>query len=135
MASFDNKKHQLEGSSGVEGGGLIIQKKKNSDEQDVFKKPQSRGSLLGLDTLAREKRKQQAQQRAEREGREESDSKKSRKETSRLEEDDDNRIYSTGNERISFGSSHARDRQYRLDRFNKDMCHLINNACRVCLVH
>lgn len=113
MASFDNKKHQLEGSSGEEGGGLIIQKKKNSDKQDVFKKPQSRGSLLGLDTLAREKRKQQAQQRAEREGREESDSKKSRKETKRLEEDDDNRIYSTGNERISFGSSHARDRQYR----------------------
>ena len=46
---------RLEGSS-YEIGGLII-KKKDKESHHEFKKPQHSGSLLGLDQLAREKRK------------------------------------------------------------------------------
>lgn len=53
MDSFDKKKDSLVGSKGEEVGGLLIQKK--SDETTRFKKPKV--SLLGLDSLAREKRK------------------------------------------------------------------------------
>lgn len=56
MSSFDSSTHRLAGS-GNEAGGLIVRKKKK--EEGEFKKPAApRGSLLGLDVLARRKREQ-----------------------------------------------------------------------------
>ena len=54
---------RLEGTSGNEKGGLMIMKKSNNEgEQHLFKKPMM-SSLLGLDKLAEEKRKQDAQKK------------------------------------------------------------------------
>ena len=54
--------HRLEGSTGNEKGGLVIMKKgpakTDDDEKHVFKAPTARISLLGLDRLAAEKRKE-----------------------------------------------------------------------------
>ena len=63
MASLDPNDdasiHRLEGSSGEQKGGLVIMKKGPSSgaEQHVFKAPEMRGSMLGLDRLAAAKRK------------------------------------------------------------------------------
>lgn len=57
----DPSLHRLEGSSGTERGGLVIMKKgpaESSDEKHVFKTPTAKVSLLGLDRLAAEKRKE-----------------------------------------------------------------------------
>ena len=63
MASYidpdeDPSLHRLEGS-GVQKGGLVLMKKKISgDESHLFKKPSlPKVSLLGLDKLAKEKRR------------------------------------------------------------------------------
>ena len=52
--------HRLEGSSGNEKGGLVIMKKGPASETDkhVFKTPAPRASILGLDRLAAQKRKE-----------------------------------------------------------------------------
>lgn len=102
MASFE----RLEGTKEEkETGGLVIPKKRaggrGCDEDGVFKKPKV--SLLGLDALAREKRKQSAVT-----------SKKARETSSRDERkrydfrsDEDG-----GSVRVSFGSSRP-GRHYR----------------------
>lgn len=60
MSLFQEATERLEGSDSIETkGGLIIKKKTPSNEDEVvFKKP--RVSLLGLDKLAAEKRKEEA---------------------------------------------------------------------------
>ena len=125
MASFDKKKDTLKGSSGEETGGLIIQKKHaNDDNDDGFKRP--KGSLLGLDTLAREKRKQQALLRDEKESEREldkSDTKRYCIETSRKDEET---IYDRGDVRVSFGNTrNTRDRHYRYS--NSGIAQLLNS--------
>ncbi len=63
----DSSLHRLEGSDpSVQVGGLIVKKKSASSEQHVFRAPAPRTSLLGLDMLAAQKRK-------EREGKERQD--------------------------------------------------------------
>ncbi|XP_066503638.1 pre-mRNA-splicing factor ATP-dependent RNA helicase PRP16 isoform X1 [Hoplias malabaricus] len=55
----DASLHRLEGSNpGVQVGGLILKKKSASAEQHVFRAPAPRTSLLGLDLLAAQKRKE-----------------------------------------------------------------------------
>ncbi|XP_058256657.1 pre-mRNA-splicing factor ATP-dependent RNA helicase PRP16 isoform X2 [Hemibagrus wyckioides] len=67
----DASLHRLEGSSS-QVGGLIVKKKSAASEQHVFRAPAPRTSLLGLDLLAAQKRK-------EREGKEQLDDKTSKK--------------------------------------------------------
>ncbi|XP_026124168.1 pre-mRNA-splicing factor ATP-dependent RNA helicase PRP16-like [Carassius auratus] len=51
--------HRLEGSDpGVQVGGLIVKKRSASSEPHVFRAPAPRASLLGLDLLAAQKRKE-----------------------------------------------------------------------------
>ncbi|KAK7169839.1 hypothetical protein R3I94_000163 [Phoxinus phoxinus] len=55
----DSSLHRLEGSDpSVQVGGLIVKKKIASTEQHVFRAPAPRTSLLGLDLLAAQKRKE-----------------------------------------------------------------------------
>ncbi|KAB5558793.1 hypothetical protein PHYPO_G00021290 [Pangasianodon hypophthalmus] len=55
----DASLHRLEGSGpGSQVGGLIVKKKNASAEQHVFRAPAPRTSLLGLDLLAAQKRKE-----------------------------------------------------------------------------
>lgn len=55
----DASLHRLEGSEpSVQEGGLLIKKKSSSNEQHVFKTPAPRSSLLGLDLLAAQKRRE-----------------------------------------------------------------------------
>lgn len=55
--------YRLEGSNDGEIGGLIVSKKKSADH--VFKKPhQAQPSVLGLDKLAEQKRRENSQERA-----------------------------------------------------------------------
>ena len=104
--AFDQQKHKLEGSSTRESGGLILSKKRsNIDDDDGFKKPNV--SMLGLDVLAREKRKQKEAEKTEGVPVE----KKRRQEHKREQSRSDNR---EGGVRISFGSKSSKDRQYRL---------------------
>lgn len=64
----DASLHRLEGSGpDSQVGGLIVKKKSASSEQHVFRVPAPRVSLLGLDLLAAQKRK-------EREGKEQQNS-------------------------------------------------------------
>lgn len=111
MAAFDAKKHKLEGTSGEESGGLILSKKRSKpDDGGTFKKPT--GSLLGLDALAREKRKQRELKESAVD--EPVDKKRKPGISSRKNEDtSDSRGYGEGRVRISFGSGHSRNRQYR----------------------
>jgi len=48
----DNSIHRLEGISTDAIGGLIIKKKSAVSDGPVFKKPEAKQSLLGLDKLA-----------------------------------------------------------------------------------
>lgn len=55
----DSSLHRLEGSDpSVQVGGLIVKKKSAAAEQHVFRAPAPRTSLLGLDLLAAQKRKE-----------------------------------------------------------------------------
>uniref|UniRef100_A0A673MVJ0 Pre-mRNA-splicing factor ATP-dependent RNA helicase PRP16 n=1 Tax=Sinocyclocheilus rhinocerous TaxID=307959 RepID=A0A673MVJ0_9TELE len=55
----DSSLHRMEGSDpSVQDGGLIVKKKSASSEQHVFRAPAPRTSLLGLDLLAAQKRKE-----------------------------------------------------------------------------
>ncbi|XP_076879713.1 pre-mRNA-splicing factor ATP-dependent RNA helicase PRP16 isoform X2 [Brachyhypopomus gauderio] len=55
----DPSLHRLEGSDpGVQVGGLMVKKKSAVEEQHVFRAPAPRTSLLGLDLLAAQKRKE-----------------------------------------------------------------------------
>lgn len=58
--------HRLEGTDPAQVGGLIVKKKSAAAEPHVFRAPTPRTSLLGLDLLAAQKRK-------ERDGKEETD--------------------------------------------------------------
>ncbi|KAE8608601.1 hypothetical protein XENTR_v10011542 [Xenopus tropicalis] len=100
--------HRLEGSDpSLEAGGLVIKKKKSSsNEQHVFKAPAPRSSLLGLDLLAAQKRK-------EREEREQQEGEKKSKVSSRDWEERD-RSPDRPNDKLSRGS-HG-DRHYRTPR-------------------
>ena len=110
--SFAEKKHKLEGATGEETGGLIIQKKSRQDKDEgVFKKPGV--SLLGLDALARAKRREQAEEKRARGSTREHESSSKR---SKMEEEGERGGYSgRGDVRVSFGTSsgHSRERQYR----------------------
>ena len=116
MASFDNQKHRLAGSAGEEMGGLVVKK-----PREEFKKPSgARESVLGLDVLAREKRREQEEERkrkAEDRRRSSEQSKRPRSDglsSARSSARDDSNSAGVGDMRISFGSSgHARDRAYR----------------------
>ncbi|XP_043937837.1 pre-mRNA-splicing factor ATP-dependent RNA helicase PRP16 [Protopterus annectens] len=69
----DASLHRLEGSDPEKQvGGLIIKKKSASDEQHVFKVPFPKTSLLGLDLLAAQKRKEREIKEAESEDRKKS---------------------------------------------------------------
>ncbi|XP_062404662.1 pre-mRNA-splicing factor ATP-dependent RNA helicase PRP16 isoform X1 [Sardina pilchardus] len=58
--------HRLEGSDPDEQvGGLIVKKKNAASEQHVFRAPAPRTSLLGLDLLAAQKRKERQEAEAE----------------------------------------------------------------------
>lgn len=108
MASFDSQKHQLAGSLGDETGGLQLKKK----SQGEFKKPAVSKSVLGLDALAREKRREQEEER-----RRKAEGRRRASETvpqAKRHKDDDVQGVGGGNVRVSFGSSgHARERVYR----------------------
>lgn len=55
----DDSMHRLEGTdSGAPVGGLIVKKRSAASEQHVFRAPTPRTSLLGLDLLAAQKRKE-----------------------------------------------------------------------------
>ncbi|KAG9336921.1 hypothetical protein JZ751_030034 [Albula glossodonta] len=59
MEDDDASLHRLEGSDpGRQVGGLIVKKKSAAAEQHVFRAPTPRTSLLGLDLLAAQKRKE-----------------------------------------------------------------------------
>ncbi len=63
MSSFDDSTHRLAGSSGNETGGLFVKKKLKSEgggAGEEFKAP--RGSLLGLDVLAKRKREEREEE-------------------------------------------------------------------------
>lgn len=100
MSEFDKSTHQLAGSSNVSGGLTV----KNAD---VFKKPaMPRTSLLGLDTLAKQKRKEQEEEQR-------ISSKKPRYDPTR----DQQQLQLSSDLRISFGkSSNSKDRSYRATR-------------------
>lgn len=117
MASFDSQKHQLAGSLRNEAGGLQVKKTPRD-----FKKPAVRESVLGLDALARQKRREQEEERkrkAEERRRtsEQTPVAKRHKDNSGLNSArDGNSSVGGGNVLVSFGSSgHARDRVYRYD--------------------
>lgn len=104
MSSFESSTHRLAGSTGQEGGGLIIKPKRQGTDRDSFKKPSApRGSLLGLDVLARKKREERREDVGFAE-------KRPRLEEEGLESYD-------RDVRISFGKTdHSKDRQYRSSR-------------------
>lgn len=55
----DDSMHRLEGSDpAAQVGGLIVKKKSAASEPHVFRAPTPRTSLLGLDVLAAQKRKE-----------------------------------------------------------------------------
>ncbi|XP_075694621.1 pre-mRNA-splicing factor ATP-dependent RNA helicase PRP16 isoform X2 [Rhinoderma darwinii] len=103
----DASLHRLEGSDpSDQEGGLVMKNKSSSAEQHVFKAPAPRSSLLGLDLLAAQKRK-------EREEKERQEGDKKPKVGSRDWEDRDKPSEGSG-DRISRGS-HG-DRHYRAPR-------------------
>lgn len=107
MSSFSSQSHHLEGSSQEEPGGLII-KKKSADVVE-FKKPVARASRLGLDALAREKKREQLQEKRKNRFLEEEVVSKKRR-----QESEDEFYSNEGRVRVSFGSSaSSRDRRYR----------------------
>ena len=53
--SEDKFVHRLEGISDDAVGGLVIKKKSSVSNGPIFKKPEAKPSLLGLDKLAAEK--------------------------------------------------------------------------------
>ena len=71
--SFGDESERLEGTPRNERGGLVIMNKNNEVGQHVFKKPTTI-SLLGLDRLAEEKRKQDAQKKLYRDRKDETPS-------------------------------------------------------------
>ncbi|MGH0120321.1 UNVERIFIED_CONTAM: hypothetical protein FKN15_057223 [Acipenser sinensis] len=77
MMDADALLHRLEGSDpSTEVGGLILYKKSAAPEQHVFRAPTPRTSLLGLDLLATQKRKEHEDR--EKQENEEKEKKKSR---------------------------------------------------------
>lgn len=102
MANFDNKRGKLEGTSGNESGGLMLPTKRpKSEKDDVFKKPTT--SLLGLDSLAREKRKERQMKEVE--------SLEQKRKVPKI--DESQRTYGDGQIRVSFGSGNTKSRHYR----------------------
>ncbi|KAI8504571.1 Pre-mRNA-splicing factor ATP-dependent RNA helicase PRP16 [Branchiostoma belcheri] len=101
----DPSLHRLEGSDGKEVGGLIIKKgPSTSDDKHTFKAPAPRTSLLGLDKLAAQKRK-------EKEESEEGKTPKRSKASSYNDDWDEEDIEDEKEDRHSFGS--RKDRHYR----------------------
>jgi len=59
MDDDDVSMHRLEGANpAAQVGGLIVKKKSDAAEPHVFRAPTPRTSLLGLDLLAAQKRKE-----------------------------------------------------------------------------
>lgn len=71
--------HRLEGSDpAVQVGGLIVKKKSAAAEPHVFRAPTPRTSLLGLDLLAAQKRKERETKEQESSNGDEKNRKKSK---------------------------------------------------------
>lgn len=71
--------HRLEGTSPeAQVGGLIVKKKSTAAEPHVFRAPTPRTSLLGLDLLAAQKRKERETKEQEQFNCDERDRKKSK---------------------------------------------------------
>ena len=108
MTSFDGQKHQLAGSIGKETGGLLVKKK----DEGEFKKPAVRESVLGLDALARQKRREQEEERK----RKAEDRRRANVTVPQAKRHKEDAVIGVGggDVRVSFGSSgHARERIYR----------------------
>ena len=127
MTSFDSsQKHCLAGSTGEETGGLVVKKRGGEFKRPT---PGGRQSVLGLDALAREKKREQEEERKRkaedrRKGSELVSHPKRQRQDSFNSRDGDSKP-SVGDVRVSFGSSgHARDRAYRCvhDVYGYYMC-------------
>ncbi|XP_029464132.1 pre-mRNA-splicing factor ATP-dependent RNA helicase PRP16 isoform X3 [Rhinatrema bivittatum] len=100
--------HRLAGSNPEEQvGGLVIKKKIASAEQHVFKTPAPRTSLLGLDLLAVQKRKE----REEKEDSDREEKKKSKVSSYKDWEEVKEELGEEESDQVSRGS--RKDRQYR----------------------
>jgi hypothetical protein len=104
-----HSKSELPGTTGNETGGLFIQKRKRTAEdekhvdEDKFKKPKC--SHLGLDVLAKNKRLQKDK---------ETPGEKKKKVEEKEDINDGSYGYSRGSTRISFGNSRSvKERKYR----------------------
>ncbi|MEQ2221616.1 hypothetical protein ILYODFUR_017625, partial [Ilyodon furcidens] len=79
MDDDDVSMHRLEGTEpGAQIGGLIVKKKSAASEPHVFRAPTPRTSLLGLDLLAAQKRKERELQEQEEYNGDERNTKKSK---------------------------------------------------------
>lgn len=64
-AAGEESLHRLAGTSpGAEAGGLVPRGRSAAAEQHVFKAPAPRASLLGLDVLAAQKRREREEEAA-----------------------------------------------------------------------
>uniref|UniRef100_A0A3Q2QDK7 Pre-mRNA-splicing factor ATP-dependent RNA helicase PRP16 n=1 Tax=Fundulus heteroclitus TaxID=8078 RepID=A0A3Q2QDK7_FUNHE len=110
MDDDDVSMHRLEGAEpGAQVGGLIVKKKSAASEPHVFRAPTPRTSLLGLDLLAAQKRKEREMKEQEESNGDERNRKKSKvssykdweenKSDSGSDEEDDDKTTSTKKER------------------------------------
>ncbi|KAK6480028.1 pre-mRNA-splicing factor ATP-dependent RNA helicase PRP16-like [Huso huso] len=109
----DASLHRLEGSDpSTEVGGLILCKKSAAKEQHVFRAPTPRTSLLGLDLLAAQKRKE----REDREKQEDEEKEKKKSKVSSYQDWEEGREDSGSDEESSEkeGGACRKERKYRV---------------------
>ncbi|XP_033896885.2 pre-mRNA-splicing factor ATP-dependent RNA helicase PRP16-like [Acipenser ruthenus] len=109
----DASLHRLEGSDpSMEVGGLILCKKSAAKEQHVFRAPTPRTSLLGLDLLAAQKRKE----REDREKQEDEEKEKKKSKVSSYQDWEEGREDSGSDEESSEkeGGASRKERKYRV---------------------
>ncbi|KAK1161997.1 pre-mRNA-splicing factor ATP-dependent RNA helicase PRP16-like [Acipenser oxyrinchus oxyrinchus] len=109
----DASLHRLEGSDpSTEVGGLILCKKSAAKEQHVFRAPTPRTSLLGLDLLAAQKRKE----REDREKQEDEEKEKKKSKVSSYQDWEEGREDSGSDEESAEkeGGASRKERKYRV---------------------
>ncbi|MGH0124000.1 UNVERIFIED_CONTAM: hypothetical protein FKN15_019274 [Acipenser sinensis] len=109
----DASLHRLEGSDpSTEVGGLILCKKSAAKEQHVFRAPTPRTSLLGLDLLAAQKRKE----REDREKQEDEEKEKKKSKVSSYQDWEEGREDSGSDEESAEkeGCASRKERKYRV---------------------
>ncbi|KAK1163517.1 pre-mRNA-splicing factor ATP-dependent RNA helicase PRP16-like [Acipenser oxyrinchus oxyrinchus] len=109
----DASLHRLEGSDpSTEVGGLILYKKSAAPEQHVFRAPTPRTSLLGLDLLAAQKRKEHE----DREKQENEEKEKKKSKVSSYQDWEEGREDSGSDEESAEkeGGASRKDRKYRV---------------------